>query len=43
MSSELFDNKEIGWKNLNDKQKDEIFKFCEGYMQFLNKAKISYS
>jgi aspartyl aminopeptidase len=40
MEEELFDKKEIGWKGISEKRKEEIFKFCEGYMRFLNKAKI---
>ncbi len=39
MEENLFDKKEVGWKSLDDKRKEEIFKFCDGYMKFLNHAK----
>ena len=38
--SELFDKKENGWKGVTEERKEKIFQFCEGYMNFLNKAKI---
>ena len=40
MKEELFNKKEIGWKDVNEREKEEIFNFCNGYMKFLNKAKI---
>ena len=40
MEENLFDKKEIGWKEINEEQKKEIFEFCDNYMKFLNKAKI---
>ena len=40
MEENLFDKKEIGWKDIDENQKEEIFKFCEKYMRFLNQAKI---
>ena len=36
----LFDKKELGWKEISEERKAEIFNFCEGYMNFLNEAKI---
>ncbi|MCI9063787.1 MAG: aminopeptidase [Clostridia bacterium] len=36
----LFDKKDIGWKEVDEREKEEIFNFCNGYMKFLNKAKI---
>ena len=39
MEANLFDKKEIGWKEINEDQKKEIFEFCNNYMKFLNKAK----
>ena len=39
MEANLFDKKEIGWKEINEEQKKEIFEFCNNYMKFLNKAK----
>ena len=40
MEEELFDKREIGWKDISEKEKDNIFNFCDGYMKFLSKAKI---
>ena len=40
MEENLFDKKEIGWKGIRENQKEEIFRFCDGYMRFLNDAKI---
>ena len=39
MEEELINKKENGWENIGEKQKEEIFKFSEKYMDFLNKAK----
>lgn len=39
LKNELFSIKEVGWKNIDLGQKEEIFNFCKGYMDFLNKAK----
>ena len=36
---ELFIKKENGWKDLDTRQKEEIFNLSEKYMKFLNKAK----
>ena len=36
---ELFMKKENGWKDLDTRQKEEIFNLSEKYMKFLNKAK----
>ena len=40
MVEDLLDKKENGWKYLDEGRKQEIFDFCEGYMDFLGKAKI---
>ena len=40
MEENLLDKKEIGWKGLNESQKEEIYRFCDSYMRFLNSAKI---
>jgi len=40
LRDKLFNKKEIGWKEIDERQKEEIFNFCNGYMKFLNKAKI---
>ena len=33
MKDKLFDKKEIGWKEIQESEKEEIFNFCKGYMQ----------
>lgn len=35
----LFDQKENGWKTIDTREREEIFKLSEEYMKFLNKAK----
>ena len=40
LRDKLFNKKEIGWKEVNEREKEEIFNFCNGYLKFLNKAKI---
>ena len=40
MKEELLDKKENGWKEIDEGRKNEIFEFCNGYMDFLGKAKI---
>ena len=40
LRDKLFNKKEIGWKEIDEREKEEIFNFCNGYMKFLNKAKI---
>ena len=39
LKEKLFNKKQVGWENLETRQKEEIFNFCKGYMDFLNKAK----
>ena len=39
LSEKLFDKKDCGWKNLDEKQKNEVFEFSNGYMNFLNTSK----
>ena len=39
LKEKLFNQKKVGWLNLEIRQKEEIFNFCKGYMEFLNKAK----
>ena len=36
---ELFNKKEIGWKNISEEKKEDIFKFSDEYIYFLNKVK----
>lgn len=40
MVEDLFDKKKIGWKTIDENRKNEIFNFCDNYMNFLGKAKI---
>ena len=35
----LVNEKKTGWENLNDEQKEKIFKFADEYMYFLNNGK----
>ena len=39
LSKKLFNKKENGWKALDPSEKQKIFNFSNGYMEFLNKAK----
>lgn len=39
LKSQLFMKKENGWDTVNEEEKNEIFNFSKGYMDFLNKAK----
>ena len=39
LSKKLLDKKENGWKTVNSEEKQKIFDFSKGYMDFLNKAK----
>lgn len=36
---ELFNKKEMGWKNISEASKENIFKFSDEYIYFLNKVK----
>ena len=40
LKEKLLDKKEFGWKSANEEEKNKIFDFAEGYLDFLNKAKI---
>ena len=35
----LFNRKQSGWLETDDKKFSKIFEFCDGYMSFLNKSK----
>ena len=39
MDKQLIDKKECGWKGISEETKNEIFNFCNGYMNFLNSSK----
>ena len=40
LKDKLFNKKENGWEKISAGEKEEIFSFCKGYMDFLNKSKI---
>ena len=40
LKEKLFNKKELGWNSINDREKEAIYTFSNGYMNFLNKAKI---
>ena len=39
LKEKLFNAKKNGWEGLTEKQRNEIFNYCNGYMGFLNKGK----
>ena len=39
LKDKLLMKKENGWKNLETRDKEAIFSFCNGYINFLNNAK----
>ena len=39
LKEKLFNKKEIGWKNIDTREKEAIFSFCNGYINFLDKSK----
>ena len=40
LKDKLFNKKENGWEKISAEEKENIFSFCKGYMDFLNKSKI---
>ena len=40
LGEKLINKKDIGWKEVDEREKENIFNFSNGYMKFLNKAKI---
>ncbi len=40
LKEKLFNEKKVGWEKLSDIEKDLIFSFSNGYINFLNKSKI---
>ena len=40
MIEDLLDKKENGWKEIDENRRNQIFSFCDGYMEFLKHAKI---
>ena len=39
LKEKLFSKKVVGWESLEESKRNEIFEFCNGYMNFLNNAK----
>ena len=39
LKEKLFDEKKFGFEDLDEKSKADVFDFCEGYIDFLNKVK----
>ena len=39
LQKDLFNNKKTGWEDLNEDKKNEIYRYCNSYMQFLNNGK----
>ena len=39
MKEELFNKKVVGWENVSEENKQNIFKFSDEYIYFLNKVK----
>ena len=39
MNNEILNNKESGWINITEKEKNEIFSFANNYMRFINESK----
>lgn len=39
LKERLFDNKKNGWETISQEEGKEIFDYCKGYMDFLNKSK----
>ena len=42
LKEKLFNQKKNGWEGLSEKQRNEIFNYCNGYMGFLNKGKTVF-
>lgn len=39
LQKKLFNDKKNGWENLSEEVKNEIYKYCDSYMDFLNNGK----
>ena len=39
LKDKLFNKKEVGWGEIDTREKEAIFSFCNGYINFLNKSK----
>jgi len=39
MEERLFNKKETGWSKIDTREKEAIYSYCNGYMNFMNKSK----
>ena len=39
LKERLFNTKKNGWENTSNEEKEKIFNYCQGYMDFLNRSK----
>ena len=39
LQKSLFNNKKTGWADLSEEKKNEIYSYCNSYMDFLNNGK----
>ena len=39
LQEKLFNPKQNGWKGISQDEKQNIFNFCDGYINFLNNGK----
>ena len=39
LKEKLFNQKKIGWESISENEGQQIFEYCKGYMDFLNKSK----
>ena len=39
LKNKLLNKKEVGWKNIDTREKEAIFSFSNGYIKFLNSSK----
>ena len=39
MEEKLFNKKEIGWTQIDTREREAIYSYCNGYMNFMNKSK----
>ena len=39
MEEKLFNKKEIGWAKIDTREKEAIYSYCNGYINFMNKSK----
>ena len=39
LREKLFHKKENGWEHTSEERKNEIYAYCDGYMDFMNRSK----